>query len=71
MPAAVQGSGVSSEKLGKDGRGAGLRDPSGGGREGETAAVRLERRVESLIHWRMWINLQLCLFRWLVCLGGF
>lgn len=47
MPAAVQGSGVSSEKQGKDGRGAGLRDPSGGGREGETAAVSLERRVES------------------------
>lgn len=47
MPAAVQGSGVSSEKQGKDGREAGLRDPSGGRREGETAAVSLERRVES------------------------
>lgn len=28
-------------------RGAGLSDPDGGGPEGETAAINLERRVES------------------------
>lgn len=47
MPDAVQGSGYQVKSRERMVRGAGLSDPDGGRQEGGTAAVRLERRVES------------------------